>query len=108
MSEITIKDIATSAGVSISTVSRVINGNYPVSQEAREKVESVMRKLDYHPNVVARSLRINKTNLVALVVADLSNFFFMELAQGLEQELARQNYQMVIASSGGEVEKERE
>ena len=44
MSEITIKDIATSAGVSISTVSRVINGNYPVSQEAREKVESVMRK----------------------------------------------------------------
>ena len=108
MSEITIKDIATSAGVSISTVSRVINGNYPVSQEAREKVESVMRKLDYHPNVVARSLRINKTNLVALVVADLSNFFFMELAKGLEQELARQNYQMVIASSGGEVEKERE
>ena len=108
MSEITIKDIATSAGVSISTVSRVINGNYPVSQEAREKVESVMRKFDYHPNVVARSLRINKTNFVALVVADLSNFFFMELAKGLEQELARQNYQMVIASSGGEVEKERE
>ena len=67
-----------------------------------------MRNLDFHPNVVAISLRINKTNLVALVVADLSNFFFMELAKGLEQELARQNYQMVIASSGGEVEKERE
>ena len=81
MRDITIKDIASQAGVSISTVSRVINGNYPVRQAVREKVEEVMRELEYHPNGVARSLRINRTNLVALVVADLSNHFFMEIAK---------------------------
>ena len=108
MRDITIKDIASQAGVSISTVSRVINGNYPVRQAVREKVEEVMRELEYHPNGVARSLRINRTNLVALVVADLSNHFFMEIAKGLEAEVSRMGYHLVIASSGGDVEKERE
>lgn len=108
MKEITIKDIANEAGVSISTVSRVINGNYPVRQEVREKVESVMKELEYHPNAVARSLRINKTNLIALVVADLSNHFFMEIAKGLELEVSKMGYHLVIASSGGDIEKERE
>lgn len=108
MKEITIKDIASEAGVSISTVSRVINGNYPVRQEVREKVEAVMKQLEYHPNAVARSLRINKTNLIALVVADLSNHFFMEIAKGLEIEVSKMGYHLVIASSGGNIEKERE
>ena len=108
MKEITIKDIANEAGVSISTVSRVINGNYPVRQEVREKVEAVMKQLEYHPNAVARSLRINKTNLIALVVADLSNHFFMEIAKGLEIEVSKMGYHLVIASSGGSIEKERE
>ncbi len=108
MRDITIKDIASQAGVSISTVSRVINGNYPVRQSVREKVEAVMRELEYHPNGVARSLRINRTNLVALVVADLSNHFFMEIAKGLEAEVSRMGYHLVIASSGGDAEKERE
>ncbi|PNV60994.1 LacI family transcriptional regulator [Clostridium sp. chh4-2] len=108
MKDITIKDIANEAGVSISTVSRVINGNYPVRQEVREKVEAVMKELEYHPNAVARSLRINKTNLIALVVADLSNHFFMEIAKGLELEVSKMGYHLVIASSGGDIEKERE
>lgn len=107
MSEITIKDIAQQAGVSISTVSRVINGNYPVRQEVREKVEKVMKELNYRPNAIARSLRSNKTNLVALVVADLSNRFFMEIAKGLEQEISSMGYQLVIASSDGDSKKER-
>lgn len=108
MKDITIKDIASKAGVSISTVSRVINGNYPVRQEVKEKVEAVMREMEYHPNAVARSLRINRTNLIALVVADLSNHFFMDIAKGLELEVAGMGYHLVIASSGGDIEKERE
>lgn len=107
MKDITIKDIANRAGVSISTVSRVINNNYPVRREVRETVEAVMRELDYHPNAVARSLRKNQTNLIALVVADLSNHFFMELAKGLELEISKLGYQLVIASSGGDAHKER-
>lgn len=108
MKDITIKDIAAQAGVSVSTVSRVINGNYPVRKEVRERVEAVMQACDYHPNAVARSLRINKTNLVALVVADLSNHFFMDIAKGLEMEISRHGYHLVIASSDGDVNKERE
>lgn len=108
MKEVTIKDIASAAGVSISTVSRVVNGNYPVSKEVREKVEEVMRRLDYRPNAIARSLRSQKTNLVALVIADLSNPFFMEIAKGLEERMAEMGYHLVIASSGGKVKKERE
>lgn len=108
MRDITIKDIARRAGVSISTVSRVINDNYPVRQEVREKVEQVMRESEYRPNAVARSLRINKTNLIALVIADLSNHFFMEIAKGLEMEIAKMGCQLVIASSGGDVKRERE
>lgn len=107
MKEATIKDIAHQAGVSISTVSRVINGNYPVRQEVREKVEKAMKDLEYHPNAIARSLRSNKTKLVALVVADLSNRFFMEIAKGLEQEVSGMGYQLVIASSDGDAKKER-
>lgn len=108
MGEATIKDIAKASGVSISTVSRVINGNYPVSREARERVEEAMQRLDYRPNAIARSLRNQKTNLAALVVADLSNPFFMEIAKGLEEEMAGIGCQLVIASSGGSVQKERE
>lgn len=107
MRDVTIKDIASKAGVSISTVSRVINNNYPVRKEVRETVEAVMQELDYHPNAVARSLRKSQTNLIALVIADLSNHFFMELAKGLELEISKLGYQLVIASSGGDMDKER-
>lgn len=107
MKEATIKDIATLAQVSITTVSRVINGNYPVSQEARERVEDAIRKLHYRPNAVARGLRHNRTNLVAMVVPDISNPFFMEAAKGLEQSLLPSERNLVIASSDSSPEKER-
>ncbi|MCH3918417.1 MAG: LacI family transcriptional regulator [Spirochaetia bacterium] len=107
MKKITIKDIAVEAGVSITTVSRVINGNYPVSDGVKDKVRRVMQEMDYHPNAIARSLRSNRTNLIALVIADLSNRFFMEIAKGLEYEISSLGYQLLIASSGGEPAKEK-
>ena len=73
----TIKDIAQKAGVSISTVSRVINGNYPVSSDVQNRVKRVMEELDFHPNAVARSLRSRKSKLIGFIIADLSNQFFM-------------------------------
>ncbi|HJA25782.1 MAG TPA: LacI family transcriptional regulator [Candidatus Fournierella merdigallinarum] len=108
MKEATIKDIAALAQVSITTVSRVINGNYPVSQDARERVEQAIRKLNYRPNAVARGLRRSRTNLVAMVVPDISNHFFMEAAKGLEGSLQHSGRSLVIASSDSSPEKERQ
>ena len=93
--EVTIKDIAKAAGVSVATVSRVINDNYPVSKEARERVQQVMQELHYRPNAIAQSLRSNRSNMIGLIVADLSNQFFMK------------GYNLVVASSDGRPEKER-
>lgn len=105
---ITIKDIAKLAGVSVSTVSRVINNNYPVSGIVRKKVETVMQENNYRPNGVARSLRSNKTHMIALIIPELPNLFFMRAAKGLEQETAKRGYSLAIASSGGKAVRERE
>ena len=106
MTEITIKSVARKAGVSITTVSRVINGNYPVSAASKKRVENAMKDLNYRPNIIARNLRSNKTNLIAFVVADISNPFFMDAVKGLEGEVEQEGYNLVIASSNGSIEKE--
>lgn len=107
MNTLTIKDIAREAGVSVSSVSRVINNNYPVSPEVRKRVEAAMLANDYHPNAVARSLRSSKTHMIALIVPDLPNLFFMRVAKGIEKEIAKNGYCLTIASSGGKAAKER-
>ena len=107
MGTVTIKDIARETGISVATVSRVVNGNYPVSEKTRKIVQEAMDRLHYRPNAIARSLRSSRSNLIALVVADLSNRFFMEAAKGLEEEASRHGYNLVIASSDGKSEKER-
>jgi len=106
MAIVTIKDIAIKSGASITTVSRVINGNYPVSEEVKKRVREVMKELDYHPNAVARSLRSKKSNLIGFIIADLSNQFFMEVAKGLEKEVESVGYQLLISSSDNNPDKE--
>lgn len=106
--EVTIKDVALRAGVSVATVSRIIGGNYPVSQETREKVKTVMEEMNFLPNAMARSLRSKRSNMVALIVADLTNSFFMGVAKGLEATVAQMGLSLVVASSNGSVEKERQ
>lgn len=103
----TIKDIAAKSGVSISTVSRVINNNYPVSPEVRSRVLEVMEMVNYKPNSIARSLRNQKSQMIGLIVADLANLFFMEMAKGIEQAVSSHGYNIIIASSDGDVQKER-
>ncbi|MBQ8081579.1 MAG: LacI family DNA-binding transcriptional regulator, partial [Clostridia bacterium] len=106
--EVTIKDIARAAEVSVATVSRVINDNYPVSQEVRERVTRVMAELHYRPNAIAQSLRSNKSNMAGLIVADLSNQYFMNAVKGIEKVLMAKGYHLVVASSDGRPEKERQ
>lgn len=107
MKNTTIKDVASHAGLSITTVSRYINNNYPVSAAAREKIEEAIQTLGYKPNLAARSLKSNNSGMIGLVVADIANRFFMKIAKGLEEVVWEHGYQTIFASSDGEAEKER-
>ena len=72
----TIRDVAQAAGVSITTVSHVVNGTRRVSDELAQRVTESMDELNYRPNIVARSLRLGQTKTLGLIVPDNSNPFF--------------------------------
>lgn len=91
----TMKDVAQQAGVSPSTVSHVINDTRFVSQQLRDRVLHAMKELNYQPSAVARSLRTKKTQVVALVIPDITNPYFPEVARGV-QDVAEQNEYSVI------------
>ncbi len=103
----TIKEVAKRANVSLSTVSRVINNNYPVSDKAREKVLQCIKDLNYQPNGIARSLKNHKTNMIGFVVADISNPFFMQIAKAMESVISTEEHSLVFCSSDGIPQKEQ-
>ena len=104
----TIYDVAKAAGVSITTVSRVINGRGKVRPETRRRVEEAMKSLDFIPNPSARSLTLRRSRIVALVVPDISNPFYGELARGAQDRCDRANYSLLICSTNGDPAKERD
>ncbi len=80
---VTIKDVAELAGVSISTVSRVVNNSKPVSPPAvRRRVLDAIEELDYKPNQVARSLVTKKSNLIGIVLTDIGNHYIARMVRG--------------------------
>ncbi|MDM8519253.1 LacI family DNA-binding transcriptional regulator [Anaerolineales bacterium HSG6] len=87
---ITMKDVAEKAGVSIKTVSRVVNNQGEISAETRQRIEAIIAELGYRPNLVARSLITQRTLTIGLIVVDITNPFFAEVARGV-QDVARQN-----------------
>jgi LacI family transcriptional regulator len=95
----TIKDVAQAAEVSTATVSHVINGTRYVSDEVRRRVLEVMDHLNYQPNAVARGLRTKKTQLLALVIPDITNSFFTDLARGFQDAADQRNYVVVICNT---------
>ncbi len=78
------KDVARIAEVSIATVSNVLSGNKYVSPELKEKVLAAIEDLQYRPSKIARSLKIRKSFLVGLVIPDITNPYFAEIARGVE------------------------
>ncbi|MCH4886575.1 LacI family transcriptional regulator [Acidaminobacter sp. JC074] len=102
----TIKKVAKEAGVSTATVSRVLNGNYPVSKDAYEKVMAAVKKTGYKGNAIAKSLKMNKTFMIGLVVPDISNSYFMEIAKGIENIITSKGYTLMICSTEDDPEKE--
>lgn len=104
---LTLKDVAEIAGVSPSTVSRVLSGSPLVNEETRKKVLKVVQELNYQPNVVARALKKRESNTIGLLVPDIVNPYFAEIARGVE-DIAHQNgYSVVLCNYDASTEKER-
>ena len=96
---ITIYDVAREAKVSMATVSRVVNGNANVKQETKEKVEAVIERLGYRPNAVARGLASRRTTTIGVVIPDVTDHYFAELARGIDDVAAMYHYQIILANS---------
>jgi len=111
MKKITIRDIAKQAEVSISTVSFVINGKgekMAISPAVIKKVQDVAQKLQYKPSMIASSLRTGKTRSIGLIVEDISNQFFADLARVIEDEAKNINYRVFYCSTGDDNDRSEE
>lgn len=102
----TIKDVAKDAGVSIATVSRVLNSNYYVSPDLVDKVMQSVKRLNYYPNSIARSLKNAATLTIGLIVSDISNSFFAFLARAIEDVIKEYNYNLIVCSTDNQQQKE--
>ncbi|MGR3765383.1 catabolite control protein A [Rossellomorea sp. NS-SX7] len=103
---ITIYDVAREANVSMATVSRVVNGNPNVKPATRKKVLEVIDRLGYRPNAVARGLASKKTTTVGVIIPDISNIFYAELARGIEDIATMYKYNIILSNSDQNSEKE--
>ncbi|AIQ36684.1 MULTISPECIES: LacI family DNA-binding transcriptional regulator [unclassified Paenibacillus] len=102
----TIKDVAKIAGVSVATVSRVINESGYVNIDTRKKVEAAIKEMNYTPNEVARSLYKRKSKLIGLLLPDITNPFFPQLARGIEDRMQEHGYRIIFGNSDENEEKE--
>ncbi len=96
---VTIFDVAKEAGVSKSTVSRVINRDKRVKKETREAVETAIKKLDYSPSFMAQAIRTRKTHTIALVVPEYSNIFYTEMFRGVEDIAIKYGYMVMVCNT---------
>lgn len=105
---INIKDVARLAGVSVATVSRVLNNSAGVRTETREKVEAAVRELNFAPSAAAKGLRDGRTGIIGVVVPDISSLFFMDVMKGIENTLNLNDHRIAICDSQNQVKKEKE
>ncbi len=97
---VTIHDVAEAAGVSVSTVSRVLNDKVDVAAETYQKVQSVIDELGYASSLAARSMRSHKTNLIGLVVPDIGFPYSIEIMKGINQAIAESRYDLLLYTTG--------
>lgn len=102
---ITIYDVAREAGVSMATVSRVVNGNPNVKPTTRKKVSDVIEKLQYRPNAVARGLASKKTTTVGVVIPSVTNLFYASLARGIDDIASMYRYNIILTNSDENTER---
>ena len=92
----TIAEVAKAAGVSVATVSRVVNGNYPVKPETRTRVQEAIKELKYVPNIQARELNTRKSKTIGVVVPSLHNMFFAQVIDGIEERVRKDGYSLLL------------
>lgn len=97
---ITIHDVARKAGVSISTVSRVLNGKGDVALETNEKVQCVVKELGYASSLAARSMRSHRTNVIGLIMPDVASPYSLEVLRGVNQGIAHIDYHLIVYTTG--------
>lgn len=103
----TIKEVANRAGVSIATVSRVLNDQPNVTAEARAKVMAAVQALDYRPSRVARCLRTKSTHVIGLIITDIQNLFYTSVTRGIEDVASRNGYSVILCNTDEDAERER-
>jgi DNA-binding LacI/PurR family transcriptional regulator len=106
--KVTIRDVARAAGVSTATVSQVLNGGRPVAEATRLRIEEVIAELGYRPNSLARGLKTLRSQLVGVVLPDLSNPFYPSLVRGVQEQLSLSGYYAVIVNTDAYRNQERE
>ena len=104
----TLKDVARESGLTVGTVSRVLNNRGYISDKAREKVEQAMKRLNYQPNEVARSLSKSSSNTIGLIVPHIRHPYFIEMISHLEYQAYQKGYRILLCNSRNMQEKERE
>jgi DNA-binding LacI/PurR family transcriptional regulator len=103
---VTIRDVAARAGVSTATVSRVLSGSDGVGKQVSDRVLAAVRALDYHPNRLARDLRVGLRKVIGVVIPDLQNPFYTSVVHGIEAVLCREGYSLLLAHSNDLAERE--
>lgn len=104
----TLKDVAKAAGVTVGTVSRVLNNRGYISEQTRNKVYEVMRELNYQPNEMARSLSKQTSNTIGVIVPHIVHPYFAKLISNLEQAASERKHKILLFNSKGKDEREEE
>lgn len=104
----TLKEVAEKAGVTVTTVSRMLNSPQKVSKQTRDKIQRVMRELDYQPNELARSLSKQTSHFIGLIVPTTKNYFFCKVVDTIEHYTAEYGYKLLLCNSNHEKKKEIE
>lgn len=102
-----IRDVANLAGLSVATVSRFLNQKGYISEKSKQKIKDAIEDLDYKPNLVARSLSTKQDNTIGLLLPDITNPFFPELARAIEDVCIEKGYSIILCNTDNNIDKER-
>ncbi|UIR55099.1 LacI family transcriptional regulator [Sphingobacterium sp. SRCM116780] len=99
MKKITLKDIAIALNLSVSTVSKALSDSHEINKDTKKKIAAYARKHNYQYNTLARSLKTGKTNIIGVIVSTISNSFFSQILEGIEESSLMQQYNVIIMQS---------